>query len=64
MQYNLAKAGVKIERDEMMIMMSDLELKEKGVIEFDDLKRIILDESNYYIADEGSPIRCLTKESS
>lgn len=64
MQYNLAKAGVKIERDEMMIMMSDLELKEKGVIEFDDLKRIILNESNYYIGDEGSPIRCLTKESS
>ena len=39
------KSGVNIERDEILIMMSDLELNIKGAIDFDDLKRIILDES-------------------
>jgi calcium-dependent protein kinase len=63
LQYNLSKAGVNLEREEVIIMMSDLELKVKGVIEFDDLKRIILDQSKNYLGDEGSPIRCLTQAS-
>jgi calcium-dependent protein kinase len=63
LQYNLSKAGVNLEREEVIIMMRDLELKVKGVIEFDDLKRIILDQSKNYLGDEGSPIRCLTQAS-